>query len=37
VARYLADGELGLLDRSSAPNTVANRTDECQDAPKIVG
>jgi len=28
VARYLADGELGLLDRSSAPNTVANRTDE---------
>jgi len=28
VARYLAEGELGLLDRSSAPNSVANRTDE---------
>jgi transposase InsO family protein len=28
VARYLAEGELGLLDRSSAPNVVANRTDE---------
>jgi transposase InsO family protein len=28
VARYRADGELGLLDRSSAPATVANRTDE---------
>src|SRR3954463_15120112 len=28
VARYRAEGELGLLDRSSAPNTVANRTDE---------
>src|SRR3954453_3552884 len=28
VARYRAEGELGLLDRSSAPETVANRTDE---------
>jgi transposase InsO family protein len=28
VARYRADGELGLLDRSSAPHRVANRTDE---------
>src|SRR6201996_6899023 len=28
VARYVAEGELGLLDRSSAPNVVANRTDE---------
>src|SRR5262245_17894803 len=28
VARYRADGELGLLDRSSAPARVANRTDE---------
>jgi transposase InsO family protein len=28
VARYRAEGELGLLDRSSAPRTVANRTDE---------
>jgi transposase InsO family protein len=28
VARYRADGELGLLDRSSAPRCVANRTDE---------
>jgi transposase InsO family protein len=28
VGRYLADGELGLLDRSSAPRLVANRTDE---------
>jgi transposase InsO family protein len=28
VARYRAEGELGLLDRSSAPNCVANRTDE---------
>jgi transposase InsO family protein len=26
VARYRADGELGLLDRSSAPTRVANRT-----------
>ena len=28
VTRYRQDGELGLLDRSSAPRTVANRTDE---------
>ena len=28
VTRYRADGELGLLDRSSAPATVANRTSE---------
>jgi transposase InsO family protein len=28
VARYRADGQLGLLDRSSAPHHVANRTDE---------
>ena len=28
VARYRADGEAGLVDRSSAPETVANRTDE---------
>jgi transposase InsO family protein len=28
VARYRADGELGLLDRPSAPHRVANRTDE---------
>jgi transposase InsO family protein len=28
VGRYLAEGELGLLDRSSAPRMVANRTDE---------
>jgi len=28
VARYRAEGESGLLDRSSAPATVANRTDE---------
>src|SRR3982750_2546787 len=28
VARYLAEGELGLLDRSSAPRAVANRDDE---------
>jgi transposase InsO family protein/transposase len=26
--RYLAEGEAGLLDRSSAPNLVANRIDE---------
>jgi transposase InsO family protein len=26
--RYLAEGEAGLLDRSSAPNAVANRTCE---------
>jgi transposase InsO family protein len=28
VGRYRAEGELGLLDRPSAPRTVANRTDE---------
>jgi transposase InsO family protein len=28
VARYRCQGELGLLDRSSAPAVVANRTDE---------
>jgi transposase InsO family protein len=28
VARYRAEGESGLLDRSSAPVVVANRTDE---------
>ena len=28
VARFLAEGEVGLVDRSSAPHTVANRTPE---------
>jgi transposase InsO family protein len=28
VQRFRAEGELGLLDRSSAPHQVANRTDE---------
>jgi transposase InsO family protein/transposase len=28
VARYLAEGQAGLLDRSSAPAVVANRTEE---------
>jgi transposase InsO family protein len=28
VRRYLADGEAGLFDRSSAPRRVHNRTDE---------
>src|SRR5690349_7416070 len=28
VRRFEADGELGLLDRSSAPKRVHNRTDE---------
>jgi transposase len=28
VARYRTEGTGGLLDRSSAPETVANRTDE---------
>jgi transposase len=28
VGRYRVEGELGLLDRSSAPAVVANRTDE---------
>jgi transposase len=28
VERYLSEGEAGLVDRPSAPKTVANRTDE---------
>jgi transposase InsO family protein len=28
VTRYRAEGEAGLLDRSSAPRRIANRTDE---------
>jgi transposase InsO family protein len=28
VGRYRSEGEVGLLDRSSAPKTVANRTEE---------
>jgi len=28
LARYRADGSVGLVDRSSAPTVVANRTDE---------
>ena len=28
VGRYRAEGEAGLIDRSSAPQTVANRTEE---------
>src|SRR5205807_3494230 len=28
VRRYRAEGELGLLDRSSAPNSIPHRTDE---------
>ena len=28
VGRYHAEGELGLLDRSSAPNTIPHRTSE---------
>jgi transposase InsO family protein len=28
LARWRAEGELGLVDRSSAPKTVANKTDE---------
>src|SRR3954466_10975760 len=28
LARYRADGPAGLVDRSSAPRVVANRTDE---------
>lgn len=28
LGRYRSEGQAGLLDRSSAPNTVANRTDE---------
>src|SRR4051812_2950208 len=30
--RWRAEGELGLRDRSSAPKTVANRTDEARIA-----
>ena len=30
LARYRAEGPDGLLDRSSAPAVVANRTDECR-------
>jgi transposase InsO family protein len=32
LARWRAEGPDGLLDRSSAPNTVANRTDEARIA-----
>ena len=32
LARWRAEGEAGVLDRSSAPNTVANRTDEARIA-----
>jgi transposase InsO family protein len=32
LARWRAEGELGLLDRSSAPKTVANKTDESRIA-----
>jgi transposase InsO family protein/transposase len=32
VARYRAEGECGLLDRSSAPKLVANATDESRIA-----
>jgi transposase InsO family protein len=28
LARYQAEGQMGLLDRSSAPSVVANRTDD---------
>jgi hypothetical protein len=28
LARYRAEGQAGLLDRSSAPSVVANRTDD---------
>jgi transposase len=28
VARYQAEGELGLLDRSSAPRSIPHRTSE---------
>ncbi len=30
VARYRGEGEAGLEDRSSAPQTVANRTEEAR-------
>jgi transposase len=32
LARWRAEGELGLVDRSSAPKTVANKTDEARVA-----
>jgi transposase InsO family protein len=32
LARWRAEGELGLVDRSSAPKTVANKTDEARIA-----
>ena len=32
IARYRGEGEAGLADRSSAPKTVANRTDETRIA-----
>jgi transposase InsO family protein len=32
LARWRAEGELGLVDRSSAPKTVANKTDETRVA-----
>jgi transposase InsO family protein len=32
LARWRAEGESGLLDRSSAPKTVANKTDEARIA-----
>jgi transposase InsO family protein len=32
LARWRAEGEAGLLDRCSAPKTVANRTDEARIA-----
>jgi transposase InsO family protein len=32
LARWRAEGKLGLVDRSSAPKTVANKTDEARIA-----
>jgi transposase InsO family protein len=32
LARWRAEGELGLIDRSSAPRSVANKTDETRIA-----
>jgi transposase InsO family protein len=32
LARWRSEGELGLVDRSSAPKTVANKTDETRVA-----
>jgi hypothetical protein len=32
LARWRAEGELGLVDRSSAPRMVANKTDEARIA-----